>query len=490
MKPVLPVLLKDGYKVDHRRQYPSDTLVVYSNFTPRKSRVPGVDSVVFFGLQYFVQEYLIDQFNDQFFNRPKADVMAEYDGVMASYLGPGVIDSTHIGDLHDLGYLPLIVKGLPEGTVVPCGIPVLTIKNTHHKFFWLTNMLETLLSNVLWMPSTSATTAFQYRKCFEHYAEKTGAPKAFVPWQGHDFSMRGLPGIEAACLSGGAHLLSFTGTDSVPSLVFLRDYYGANLATELVGGSVAATEHSVMCMGLEDCELNTIRRLITEVYPTGVISIVCDSWDYWRVITEYLPALKDEIMARDGKVVVRPDSGDPVKVICGDVSAKPFTPEWHGSIQCLWNTFGGTITDKGYKELDSHIGLIYGDSITLERQETILSKLAYFGFASSNVVLGVGSYTYQYVTRDTYGWAMKATWGLTERGPQDIFKMPKTDDGTKNSAKGLLCVDVASDGVMFLEQGVTEAREKEGALETVFLDGKLTRFETLAEIRDRLEAHL
>ena len=151
--------------------------------------------------------------------------------------------------------------------------------------------------------------------------------------------------------------------------------------------------------------------MITETYPAGIVSIVSDTWDYWKVITEFIPTLKSEILARDGKVVIRPDSGDPVKIICGDPDAKPGSPEFKGSVECLWETFGGTETATGYKLLDGHIGLIYGDSITLERCEAICSQLEAKGFASTNVVFGIGSYTYQYVTRDTFGFAMKATYG-------------------------------------------------------------------------------
>lgn len=489
---MLPILLKDGYKVGHVRQFPPYTSMIYSNFTPRCSRVAGVDRVVAFGYQYFVWEYLYQQFGDWFFGQPKADVLREYDRRITNYLGP--TNSSHIGKLHDLGYLPLKVKALPEGTLCPLRVPALTIRNTNPEFGWLTNMLETLLSNVLWLPSTSATTAFEYRKRFEKYAKLTGAPKAFVPWQGHDFSMRGMAGIEAAMLSGAGHLLSFTGTDTIPAIDFLEEYYGANCETELIGGSVPATEHSVMSMGMQAGELETFRHLITEVYPNGIVSIVSDTWDFWKVLTQYLPALKSEVLAREGKVVIRPDSGDPIKIICGDPDSSVGCVV-AGAIETLWNVFGGKVNEEGFKELDSHIGLIYGDSISLDRQEQILSGLAQKGFASSNVVLGIGSYTYQHVTRDTYGWAMKATYGeLT--GPdggvrgQAIYKDPKTDDGTKKSATGLLCVQRDSQGELRVLENCTWAEEECGELQTIFLDGEPQNQQTLAQIRKRLESYL
>ncbi len=487
----LPVLLIDAYKAGHIFQYPDWTTMVYSNFTPRGSRIKGVDRVVAFGYQYFVKEYLQRQFNENFFARPKDQVVKQYKRRMDTYLGPGM-SVDHIADLHSLGYLPLKVKAVPEGTLVPLRVPALTIRNTKPEFFWLTNSMETLLSNVLWQPSTSATTAFQYRKEFEKYAELTGASKDFIKWQGHDFSFRGMSGVEAALLSGAGHALSFCGSDTIPVADFFEQYYHADAEKELIIGSVAATEHSVMCMGLKDGEIKTIERLITQIYPKGIVSIVADTWDFWKFVMEYLPALKHVIMARDGKVVVRPDSGDPVKIICGD----PDSPvEWvrKGAVQCLWDIFGGVVNAKGYKELDSHIGLIYGDSITQQRQQEILQRLAAAGFASSNIVLGIGSFTYQFATRDTYGWAMKATYGEIKGVGQEIFKKPATDDGIKNSAKGLLHVGDHDKQLYVMESCPwtgAECSEDNGELQTIFEDGADFNPQTLSGMRATLEAYL
>ncbi|RRB07429.1 nicotinate phosphoribosyltransferase [Larkinella rosea] len=479
--------LSDGYKVDHRRQYPTGTELVYSNWTPRKSRLENVDSVVFFGLQYFIKKYLIDDYNQNFFGRPKEVVVASYKRRIESYLGPGAITYDHIENLHDLGYLPIEIKAVPEGTRVPMRMPMFTIKNTRPEDFWLTNFLETILSCILWLPCTSATTAFEYRKILNAYAEKTGGDPAFVPWQGHDFSFRGMGGLEAALLSGAAHLLSFTGTDTIPAIDFLEQYYGANSDLELIGGSVPATEHSVMCMGMKDGEIETFRRLIQDVYPKGVVSIVSDTWDFWQVIADYLPRLKPLILAREGKVVIRPDSGDPVKIICGDPDAVAGTPEFKGAIECLWEIFGGSTTANGFNVLDPHIGLIYGDSINLERCKAICEGLYQKGFASTNVVLGIGSYNYQYVTRDTFGFAVKATYGEVNGEGRAIFKDPKTDDGTKKSAKGLIRLLSDETGALVMEDQETREQEETGLLETVFADGKLVKEQTLSEIRARLE---
>jgi nicotinamide phosphoribosyltransferase len=486
-----PLMLIDFYKADHRRQYPEGTELVYSNFTPRKSRQTENDNLVFFGLQYFVKEYLIKQWNVGFFNQPKEKIIADYKRRMDNALGKDSIPIEHVAELHDLGYLPLIVKGLPEGTIVSPKIPVVTVYNTEPKFFWLTNYLESLMSAILWKPSTSATTALQYRKVFNEYALSTVSDKNidFVNWQGHDFSFRGMSGIEDACISAAGHLLSFYGTDTVPAIEFHELYYNANSDNELIGGSVPATEHSVMCMGTKDDEIGTFERLISELYPNGIVSIVSDTWDFWKVITEFLPELKSKILARNGKVVIRPDSGDPVKIIIGDENATPGSPEFKGAIECMWEVFGGTITDKGYKLLDSHIGLIYGDSITLQRQKQILEGLKKKGFSSFNVVLGIGSYTYEYVTRDTYGFAMKATYGEVNGEGRNIFKDPKTDDGTKKSAKGLLAVHEVN-GKLILKDQCTWEEEKEGLLKTVFENGKVLNEQSLSEIRTRINNQL
>lgn len=488
---ISPVLLKDGYKVGHKFQYPKGTTMVYSNLTPRKSRVDGVDKIVFFGLQYFIKEYLIRQFEEYFFKVPIEQVLRQYKRRIDNYLGKDSITYSHIEALHKLGYLPLEIKALDEGTLVPMRVPVFTIKNTMPEFFWLTNMLETVMSTVLWKPCTSATTAFRYLKIFTQFAEETvGADTSFIPWQGHDFSFRGMSGIEDAILSGAGHLLSFAGTDTIPAIDFLETYYGADSDNELIGGSVPATEHSVMCMGTADGEINTFERLICDVYPSGIVSVVSDTWDFWQVLTQFLPQLKDKVIARDGKLVIRPDSGDPVKIIVGDEMAPVDSPEYKGAIECLWEVFGGTITERGYKLLDAHIGLIYGDSITPERQIQILEGLMRKGFASYNIVLGIGSYTYEYVTRDTFGFAMKATYGEVNGVGRDIFKNPKTDDGTKKSAIGLLQVYKDKYGELQLKDQCSWEEESGGELKTIFKNGVLLSEQSLSAIRTRLKHNI
>ena len=478
-----PFLLTDYYKVGHIFQYPEGTTLVYSNLTPRKTRYEEMDKMVFFGLQYFMKAYLIDYFNENFFAQPKEKIIQDYRRRIYTSLGSHLPGYEHLEKLHDLGYLPVEIKALPEGSLVPMKVPCLTIVNTLPEFYWLTNFLETLLSTSTWQACTSATIAYTYRNLLNRYAAATGVPADFVPWQGHDFSFRGMSSLESGTISGMAHLLSFTGTDTIPAIDALEQYYGADADKELIGGSVAATEHSVMCSGSKTGELETFRRLITEVYPQGIVSIVSDTWDLWKVCTEYLPALKDIILERNGKVVIRPDSGDPVKIICGDPEADSEAAR-KGVVSLLWDVFGGGITPQGYKLLDPHIGTIYGDSITLQRAEAICEGLLQKGFANQ-VVFGLGSYTYQYNTRDVFGLAMKATYVEINGEGLNIFKNPVTDDGTKKSATGLLQVK-EENGSFVLHDNVSREEEADSALQTVFKDGRLVKEYSLTEIRKKL----
>lgn len=574
-----PTLDIDFYKSGHKDQYPEGTEFIQSNLTPRSARLfKGSkffdDKIVVFGIQHFIQEYLINTWDEFFFNVPWHVIEKEYQTVMDEALGPDMVGTDHIRELHDLMYLPIEIRALPEGSRAPMRVPVLTITNTDKRFFWLVNYLETVMSSELWQPMTNATVAFEYKRILTDAARRTGCPQEGVAIQAHDFSFRGMAGRHAAVRSGMAHLTSFIGTDCVAAIPEIKRYYAPAAGYEVpIGVSVPATEHSVMCLGGEEDEFETFRRLIEDKYPAGIVSIVSDTWDYWKVITEFLPALKDKIMNRErnalglSKVVIRPDSGDPVKIICGDrflslgndcddledwkeqvadfmddqfrenleaeephfeekelwkfnnkyfkVTYQPdmnrydkqyyyvdnygpliskctfeeFTPtaEQKGTIECMWETFGGTYTPTNHKLLDEHIGLIYGDSITLDRCQEICDRLAAKGFASQNVVFGVGSFTYQYNTRDTFGFAVKATWGVVNGEERDIFKSPKTDSGVKKSAKGYLSV-VKTDGEYTLYEGRPMPGDE---LRQVFKNGAgQGDHEGIDIIRGRLEAEL
>ena len=562
----------DGYKTSHRKQYSPHTEIVYSTWTPRKSRMENVNKVVFFGLQYFIKDYLIDSFNKTFFNNPKEEVIAEFKRVMKEYNGDD--DSSHWEALHDLGYLPLKIDALPEGTLTPIRVPMFTVENTLPEFYWLTNFVETIMSTEIWKPMTSATIALQYRKICEKWAKKTCDDSSHIDFQCHDFSMRGMAGVDAACSSGAGHLVSFKGTDTIPAILWLEKYYNANCEKELIGTSIPATEHSVAETNiieiqqiLEDSKQNgqlslmqlgfpsiqikekleageDVRMLaevvymnrLLDVYPSGIFSYVADTYNLWEVLTNILPILKDRIMERDGKVVIRPDSGDPCDIICGlntsdyrlsngtdgklctiendDNVGKILVPienqeyadeRYKGVIELLWDIFGGTINSKGYKVLDPHIGCIYGDAITLERAEEICRRLESKGFASSNIVFGIGSYTYNMNTRDTFGFALKTTYGVVNGKELMLYKDPITDDGTKKSQKGMVSVfrDEYFDELMYRDEYTKKDKEEAiemrkvhptdehyEMLQTVFLNGELVKEYNLQEIRDRLKQEL
>jgi nicotinamide phosphoribosyltransferase len=483
MKALNAMLLCDFYKLSHRSMYPKGTEIVYSTWTPRASRINDIDEVVVFGQQAFIKDFLIEFFNENFFGKEKKSIVTDYKRTLKFTLGIEDAETTHIEALHDLGFLPLSIRALAEGTVAPIRVPTMTIQNTDGRFFWLTNYIETLASCELWQAATSATIAYEYRKILNRAALETVGNTDFVPFQGHDFSMRGMSSLRSAILSGMGHLLSFSGTDTVPAILSVENLYSGNLEKELIGTSIPATEHSIQCAYGNDMEY--LEKMISVVHPTGFVSVVSDGYDFWDVIGRVIPELKNKIMARNGRVVIRPDSGDPVLIICGDPDAQTEL-ERKGAIEALWDIFGGSVTEKGYKILDSHIGLIYGDAITIKRTKEIVERLKTKGFASTNVVLGIGSYTYQFNTRDTFGHALKSTLCVINGLEKQIFKDPKTDNGIKKSQKGR--VAVLKDGGSFkFRDGLSLYEDIAGdQLLEIFRDGKLLIDQKFSDIKERL----
>lgn len=376
----------DGYKLGHHRMYPEGTEQVYSNWTPRSNKYfpEATEGSVVFGIQYLIKEYLIKQFEKNFFNLPKKEAVEMFYRRVNNFVGIESVGYRHIEALYDLGYLPIRIKALPEGSVCPIRVPMMTITNTLPEFFWLTNYLETIISCTLWMPCTSATRARLYKKELHRHACKTGFPTDVnLGFCCHDFSMRGMAGMEAAIISGMAHMTSFVGSETIPAIAALEEYYGA----------------------------------------------------YYML----------------GKIFG-------------------------------WNT---TVND--YRYPSTKVGLLYGDSITLERQKQIYLRLENAHMAACNLVLGIGSYSYQYASRDSLGFAIKATACVVNGELKEIFKHPKTDDGTKNSLKGLIAVYEGLDGKYTAIDQVSIEEEKDGYLETVFEDGILKKEYSLEEIRQRID---
>jgi nicotinamide phosphoribosyltransferase len=467
------------------------TTRLYGTWIPRsiKHAPKGVKKIVSFGQQLAVK-WLHDEFEENFFKLSLEEAM-EFGNDMAMYLGLEY-DASHFEELHKLGYLPIKVKSLPEGIETLPNVPHMTFINTVDGFAWLTLYLETIISSLAWKPSTSATIALQYKRNLIEWVRKTDPKNIWlVPFLAHDFSARGLSPWDMLS-SGLGHATSFRGSDTIVCIPAARYFYNEP-KNEVIINSVNASEHSVSTTKIFTVgEQQMIADWLRE-FDKGILSIVSDTFDLWTLITKYLPANKEAIMARDGKLVIRPDSGDPVDIICGSYrnetipdNIKPLRPSEKGVIELLWDIFGGTINEEGYKVLDPHIGAIYGDSITLDRQIQIYERLAAKGFATTNIVLGIGSYTYQMNTRDTLGFAAKGAWfEVEENGTKvgyDIYKDPITDDGTKKSLKGLICV---TEDQEVLTQ-CTPEQEEGGILQTIYENGKFYNQTTLTEVRSKL----
>lgn len=532
----------DFYKWAHPHLMLDGITEMYGNFTSRHgklSNIKGNEEVTFVGLQYFIKDVLIREWNETFFSQPKEDVISEVKLIARSALGATDYDTSHLEELHDLGYMPVSIKALPEGVSVPYGVAPVTFVNTVEGFGWLEGFLETSFSCENFPIQTSATTARAYLKRTIEAFDAAGLPHDLVPFMCHDFSFRGCFGRHAAAMSGFGHLTAFAGTDTIPSILFAKKYYGADLNSELVGASVNATEHSITTSAIaafmeEDPSLTKLEaevkyvEYLMEQAPTGILSHVSDSFDFWAFVSEGLPILKEKILGREGKLVIRPDSGDPVKVLTGlrifdgdsstirytksqvrsiaktqeydayiydgvvfeignVVDTTPNTYEVKGLIECLGDLFGTTESPTGLKLLHDNIGAIYGDSITLERQDQIISRLEAKGYAGV-VVLGIGSFSYQYITRDTHGSAVKSTFAVRDGVEFDVCKDPVTDR-KKKSAKGLLRIEL-EDGKYVQYDQQTREQEQQGELREVFRDGNLLIETTLEEIRENVRNSL
>lgn len=567
-----PMLMCDFYKCVHAEQYPTGMKVIASPYTPRMSRLKDVDKVTYFGGQAFIKEYLIDTFNKYFFNVPEEEVLKGYTRIIGNTLGKGTCDYEKIRKLHRLGYLPIAVFAVPEGSRTAIGVPQSVFVNTHPDFAWVTNALETLYSCYMWHTQVSAEVGIRYRNIVQKWVDKTCANGTPVRRMLGDFSMRGQHSPESATKSSAAWLLSFVNTATVPSIMWLEENYNCDCENEEVGFGAISTEHSVMCSNaaVDGDEITHIKRLLTEIYPNHNFSMVSDSYDYWNLVTNLLPQCRKEIMEHNGTLLVRGDSGDPVEIIAGkpwiemskeevqEMIDDPCTAAWDwnedsdfvkwikcgnkyykfeaytdmgreygavtdrdyyfidswgatmteveptaevmGTVWALDQNFGHSINEKGYKVLDPHIKAIYGDSMTPQRVEEAYRRLEVLGYAANNVVFGVGSFSfmcletfdndgtvhYNPYTRDTFGIAIKATYGEDENNkPVMIHKQPK-ECSWKKSQKG--CVVVAPDGMSYtdgytLEEMITA---EDNLMRKVFENGYMVEEYSLAEIRKRL----
>lgn len=589
-----PLLFADFYKVSHIDMYSTKSEIIQDNMTPRNAKYfphfsDSDQRVMMAGLQGFIKWFLMDMFNNNFFKLSKEEALREYKEICDLSIGLDQVSLWGFEKLHDLGYLPIEIRSLPEGTLSPVQVPLFTIQNTHPDFYWLPNYLESVISSETWKTITTATTFWQYRKLSEKWAELTCDNNAHVPFQNHCFAYRGESGTHDAAQSEFGQLINSMGTDTIPAILYANRYY--NMKGKPVSFSVPASEHSVATtnigfivarlqgenpdLSLDEArflaEVEFLKRYITEIYPSGFVSYVADSYSFWDIITKAATMLKSEIMSRDGRLIFRPDSGVPEDIICGtldwrkvddldaagsiesagewalensvdearantahgelgeehvqryflfdgelylmkgeiwwdrydkqyyyidssqvkSVEKADLTIEQKGAIELLYEIFGGEINSKGYRVLDSHVGLIYGDSITVRRAKEIFERLEAKGFAASNIVFGVGSWTTQGTTRDSLGSAIKATGAVIDGKQIMVVKEPKTDLG-KRSAKGFLKVIRNEDNVLTLVDNleVHEVASRDNELRVIFRDGILLVDEDLTTIRERAASQL
>lgn len=482
-KAINPMLLCDFYKTVHSDMINPKMTKSMSYYTPRMSRVKRWDKVVMFGVQMFCKTWLIDYFNENFFELSEEEVVAEYTRVLDVTLGKGIYGTEKIRKLHRLGYLPIEITALPEGTMVPVHVPMFGITNTHDDFAWLPQALESLISAEMWYPQITATVGKTYRDIVNKYYAETvedDVPRARALGA---FDFRGDMCVDAALKAGAGWCLSFLLTATVPAIPYLESMFNCDCTKEPVAFGSVSTEHFVMCSNyaVDGDEITFLRKMLTELYPNTSFSCVLDSYDYWNVIDNILPQLHDEILAHNGCMLMRGDSGDCVEVVTKTVFK-------------LWEQFGGTVNSKGYKVLDPHVKAIYGDSITVQRCEEIYEILKNEGFACSNVALGVGSFSMHCIeednilkpfTRDTFSSCIKACYAEVDGKCYPVFKNPK-EGGFKKSQKGLCYVYEENGELKYKDEYTSENIPEGNLLETVFKDGKMIKDYTLDEIRQRL----
>lgn len=465
------LLMTDVYKLGHLRMYKPGTTKVYSYLCARSTKKES--QALFFGLQPYLK--LLEKGITQ---ADMEEFMSYYTEILGASPPADIADK--IQALVDLGYIPLEIKAVPEGTVIDNKNVLATVTNTDPRFPWVVGFFESLLLKV-WNTTSVATLSHKFKKLVVERTKKTSDSDFLLPFLVHDFGYRGVSSEQTAELAGAAHLVNFAGTDTVPAVKFVKENYAA---TGLVGASVPASEHSIHCSfgPSEQDELDYVNNMM-DLNPTGIVSVVSDAYDYWRMLTVTLPKVKQKIIARQGKYVVRPDSGDPKKILCGDPEAPEGSPENKGTFRLLEELFGATVNSKGFKELNPAVGVIYGDGMYFDRYKDILDTMEQMGFANTNLVIGIGGLLLQQHNRDDLGFAFKATYAEINGTATELYKDPITDPG-KKSHKGLMTLQKIDGKYVTIDQQTSDVG---GELVQVFKNGKVTKEYTLDEIRKRSE---
>lgn len=465
------IMDSDSYKLGHFNQYPKNTEGIYSYFEARKGAM--WDRVKFFGLQYILKEYLVGTVvTKEMVEEAEILANAHFMGVNGTFNKDGWM---YIVNEHG-GKLPLKIKAVPEGTIVPIDNVLMTVENTDPKCYWLTNFVETLLSRI-WYPCTVATKSLETRHVVEKYWDETvdaGSKDFGVNFCLHDFGSRGVSSYESAGVGGMAHLTNFMGTDTVHAMAFANRYYGADLKN--IAYSVPATEHSVMTAQGKGGEEAVFEQLLNE-YPNGILSVVSDSYDIYNFTYHVAKKYKDQILKRDGKLVFRPDSGNPITTTLA-------------VLQNLGEVFGYTVNDKGFNVLNPKVGVIWGDGIDIEGIQEILEEMKLAKWAASNIVFGMGGGLLQKMNRDTMRFAFKAS-AIQRSGEwYDVYKDPvtaKADSGMfKGSKRGKLkLINIGCAGhPSYVTKNIDDKEYQDpDILQTVFENGEIVKEYTWDEIK-------
>jgi nicotinamide phosphoribosyltransferase len=449
------ILNSDSYKASHFLQYPAGTAYVSSYIESRGGRYP---QTLFFGLQAFLKQYLTTPISQD--DIDEAEELLTAHGLPFNREGWRYILQQYAG------FLPLSIEAVPEGSVIPTGNVMLQVVNTDPKVPWLTSYLETALLRGIWYPTTVATFSYQVRQLIKSYLEATADSTEGLAFKLHDFGARGASSNETAALGGLAHLVNFQGTDTVTALIAARRWYDSDMA----GFSIPAAEHSTITSWGEKNEEAAYRNMLNQFAGDGrLLAVVSDSYDLWHALDNlWGGALRDEVIDNGGTLVIRPDSGNPVKVVTE-------------TLERLMNKFGARVNSKGYRVLPDYLRVIQGDGINPDSIAEILAAMKARGQSADNIAFGMGGALLQKVNRDTQRFAMKASAIWIDGQWKDIYKAPVTDPDKRSKAGRLALVKQGSH--------LITVRQEEAAggnrLVEVFRNGELLQEWNFEQIRER-----
>lgn len=462
------ILNTDSYKTSHWVQYPPNTEYVSSYIEARGASTNAFDNVLFFGLQAFLKEYLSKPITQADIDEAKIVLSAH--GVPFNEAG-----WQRLLEVHD-GYLPLRIQALPEGTVVPTGQVLCQVMNTDPEFFWLTSYIETTLLRAIWYPTTVASLSYYCKQIIKQGLEKSADTLDSLPFKLHDFGARGVSSLESASLGGLAHLVNFSGTDTLSGIIGASRWYGMDGSSDdrqMPAFSIPAAEHSTMTSWGREHESEAYANMLTQFGGEGkIVAVVSDSYDLWNAIDNIWGGeLKQQVEKMGGTLVIRPDSGDPIKVV-------------REALQRLAVKFGTTTNSKGYKVLPNCVRLIQGDGINPTSIGKIIDAVTEAGFSTENITFGMGGGLLQQVNRDTLNFAMKTSAAQVGGEWRDVYKDPITSVN-KRSKKGRLALVQSGDSVATIRED--ELGQQDNLLQDVFLNGKILVEDTLTQIRNRSE---